>query len=82
MSKQFSFNYLYVQTEYFTSFKEILLTNIIIAEFDIVRGSNESFNECNEYLKYFSNESYLIIHYRINTGSKAFQCLTCQKTFS
>ena len=49
-----------------------------MAELDIVTSSNDS---CNCYGMSYSQESYLILHYRIHTRSKPFQCITYQKTF-
>ena len=50
-----------------------------MVKWDIVRRSNDS---CNNNRKSYSQKSNLIIDYRILAGSKAFQCIICQKTFS
>ena len=49
-----------------------------MAELDIIRSSNDSYND---YGKSFSQESCMNIHFMIHTGSKPFKCITCQKTF-
>ena len=69
MLQQFSFNYLYKQTEYFTSFQGIILINIIMAGLDIVRSSNDFCNDC---AKSFCQERYLIIQYIIHISRKHF----------
>ena len=50
-----------------------------MVKWDIVRRSNDS---CNKNRKSYSQKSNLIIDYRILAGSKAFQCIIRQKTFS